>query len=96
MAVEVPDTIKKETYRCPHDFTCLATTPSGNQRKCKVAYSIGKNVLSLVASQERVSCPYKIMYGNGLLCLCPVNYYLYMHLTRLADRAFDTRFGTFV
>jgi hypothetical protein len=30
MAVEVPDTIKKETYRCPHDFTYLATAPSGN------------------------------------------------------------------
>ena len=76
MAIEVPDTLKEETYRCPHDFACLATVSSGNQPKCKVDYSNGKNVLILVASQGRVSCPYQIPFGNDLMCICPVNFYL--------------------
>ncbi|MFH1974561.1 MAG: hypothetical protein ABIJ52_03245 [Pseudomonadota bacterium] len=76
MAIEVPDTIKEETHRCPHDFTRLATTPSGNQPKCKVNYSGGRNVLYLVASQGHLSCPYRIKFGNGIICACPVHYYL--------------------
>jgi len=77
MTIEVPDNIKKETNRCPHDLSYLATVNSGNQLKCKVNYSNGKNVLDLVASQGRVSCPYQILFGNGRICTCPIHYYLY-------------------
>ena len=76
MTIEMQETIKKETNRCPHDLAYLATGTSGNQPKCKVDYSNGKNVLILVASQGRVSCPYQIPFGNDLMCICPVNFYL--------------------
>lgn len=76
MAIEVPDNIKKETNRCPHDLACLATVNSGNQLKCKVNYSNGKNVLFVVPSEEHLSCPYLIFFGNGRICTCPVHYYL--------------------
>ena len=48
MTIEMQETIKKETNRCPHDLAYLATGTSGNQPKCKINYSGGRNVLYLL------------------------------------------------
>lgn len=76
MAIEVPEMIKKETYRCPRELGCTATAPGGNQPKCKVDFSGRRNVLFVAASKDHLSCPYLILLGNGRICTCPIHYYL--------------------
>jgi len=70
MVIEVPDAVKHETNGCPCDFACLATARCGDPEKCKVDYANGKNVLVL-ASNEPVSCPYRISFGYRQICTCP-------------------------
>jgi hypothetical protein len=77
MTIQVPDTIKKEANRCQHNLACLATGACGNQPKCKVDRVVGKNVLFLLVSKGSLSCRYRIPFGCGLFCACPVHYYLY-------------------
>ena len=76
--MEVPDSVKQEANRCPNNFTCIATGCCGHQEDCTVHHSAGRNVLSL-NSRERwaFSCPYRLSFGYGQICTCPVRYYLY-------------------
>ena len=75
MSIQVPDSVIEETKLCPHDFACLTTGQCGDPVKCKVSYANGKDVLVLT-SREDFDCPYRIRFGYGLKCTCPVHYAL--------------------
>ena len=72
MSIQIPESVRKITKKCPHDFACLST----GQGKCKVHYADGKNVLFLT-SKEKISCPYQIFFGYNLMCRCPTHFYIH-------------------
>ena len=76
MTTEVPETVKRETTKCHHDFRCPATGYCGHENKCEIAFAFGTNALAL-RFRERFSCPYHVSFGDMPLCTCPVRYYLY-------------------
>lgn len=76
MIVELPDDIRKKTTKCEHDFGCLVTGRCGSGEMCKVTSSFGPDVLQL-ATHEQSSCAYRLSFGYGQLCTCPVRAYLH-------------------
>lgn len=76
MNIEVPDSVRRETTLCPHDFSCIRTGRCGDREICKVDYSYGGNVLRL-ACDNQSSCPYHVAFGYSKLCTCPVRDYLH-------------------
>ncbi|RPH50705.1 MAG: hypothetical protein EHM85_09490 [Desulfobacteraceae bacterium] len=77
MNIEVPETVRQQTNRCPYNFACLAAGIHGGKAKCKIDYINGRNVLILAVSEGLFSCPYRISFGDRQICFCPVHYYLY-------------------
>jgi len=66
--------IADHTQRCPHDFACLWRDESGIVQ-CSVDYAIGDNILFINDNEKPpAACPYKIRYGYGYLCCCPMHY----------------------
>jgi len=76
MKVELPDDIKQKTTKCEHDFECLATGRCGSRKMCRVVGFFGPHVLQL-ATHRPVSCAYRVSFGDGQLCTCPVHCYLH-------------------
>ncbi len=76
MSIQVSESVIEETKMCPHEFVCLSTGQCGDPVKCKVNYANGKNVLFLT-SVDDFSCPYRIRFGYGLMCTCPVHFALH-------------------
>ena len=78
MNFEVPDSVKQKAKQCPNDFSCIATGYCGDQGICKVDHSVGESVLCLTSNERGAcSCPYRLSFGYGQICMCPVRYYLY-------------------
>ena len=75
MNFTVPESVLKETTKCPRNFSCLETGKPGDPDKCKVRYSDGKNVLFLF-SQEATECPYRLLFGTMAICRCPTHFAL--------------------
>lgn len=76
MKIGIPDSVRQQTTKCPHGLECLENGHCGNREICKVSYPYGTNVLRLAYGDQFV-CPYRIGFGNGQLCTCPVRYYLH-------------------
>lgn len=75
MEFKVPEEVLQETTRCQHDFSCLKTQQCGNRSMCVVDKISAESILFL-NSTEIVICPYRISFGQGQVCMCPVHYYL--------------------
>ena len=75
MLIELPDSVRVKTTKCQYDFGCLTTGCCGTREMCKVIGSFGLDVL-LLATREQCSCEYRISFGEGQLCTCPVRKYL--------------------
>ena len=75
MTIELPDSVRENTTKCEHEFGCLATGRCGTREMCKVTGSFGPDVL-LLATREQSSCEYRVSFGEGQLCTCPVRKYL--------------------
>jgi hypothetical protein len=79
MKLTIPDEVRRETERCPHDFSCLTTGKCGALPMCEIDRRIDKNWLFVKTSAdtERFDCPYKYTYGiYGRICTCPTRYSL--------------------
>ncbi len=76
MIAELPDSIRVKAEKCAHDFSCLETGCCGDQKMCQVMRSFGTDVLVL-AAHEQSTCAYRISFGDGQLCTCPVRQYLH-------------------
>ena len=77
MNIEIPDSVRRETKCCPHEFGCLATGRCGDREICKVDYAYGGNVLR-IASEKQLPCPYHVAFGYIQLCTCPIRDYLHV------------------
>lgn len=76
MSVEIPDSVKQRAGKCRHDFSCAAIGKCGDKELCKIEYSFGAEVLQL-ATHDQLDCPYRVSFGCGQLCTCPVRQYLH-------------------
>ncbi len=76
ITMKVPDSVKRETTKCQHEFGCLATGYCGHENKCEVEFAFGTNALGL-RFKGPFLCPYHASFGDVPLCTCPVRYYLY-------------------
>jgi hypothetical protein len=62
-----PDTIARTT-RCPRDHACFRT---GAEFLCPVEEVVGDEVVFVTYVPE-VSCCYRLSFGEGFVCNCPV------------------------
>jgi len=77
MIVELPDDVRRRTTKCAYGFGCLETGCCGNREMCEVVGSFGPEVLQL-ATHECADCMYRISFGYGQLCICPVRGHLHI------------------
>ena len=73
MKFEIPDSIIKQTTKCPAKFSCLTTGKCGDDEQCTVQFIDGENVL-LLESKAFKDCPYRVPFGSGQLCTCPTHF----------------------
>ncbi|HUN56228.1 MAG TPA: hypothetical protein VMU29_13840 [Smithella sp.] len=73
MQVKVPDDVLKVTKECPHKFSCLSSDQSDHRKTCEVKHILGADLMFLNDSRQ-AHCPYRLMFGNGQICTCPVHY----------------------
>ena len=73
MEYRVPDEIMLEADKCPYDFSCLSSRKCGDRKMREVRWADGKNVLFL-NTEKRIDCPYRMMFGFGQICTCPVRF----------------------
>jgi hypothetical protein len=64
----------KETTKCVNDFECLKDE-NYTCRVVKVESCINKEVLFIDC--KRFTCPYKVTWGNGVICSCPTRIEMY-------------------
>jgi hypothetical protein len=67
------ESIRKAT-KCRSDHSCLR---GGHDCVCSVETSIA-NFGLFVKPAEHCTCSYKMSFGNGFICLCPVRYEIFM------------------
>ena len=71
----MPDSVKEKATKCPHALGCLENGRCGERSLCNVAYASGNNLLRLTGN-EQFECPYRMSFGYGQICSCPVRWYL--------------------
>ena len=76
MSVHIAESVREETRKCSHDFSCLSNDKSSPHPACEVDNANGKNVL-ILTSKEVLFCPYQMPFGDELICTCPTHYAIY-------------------
>lgn len=66
------ETINKTT-KCP---SCLKCLNDNNHQLCRPESPI-KGYGIFIDAKESNSCPYKMSFGNGTICNCPVRYEIF-------------------
>ena len=78
----VPEEVLRETTKCPSGYSCLSNGsggPTPDCYGCEVDFMVGKNLMFVKPKAPKAHvCPYKMHYGSGHVCLCPVRYYLFI------------------
>jgi hypothetical protein len=73
MKFEVLAEIVAQAAECPRSFACL----KGNGHTCcPVTEVIGREV-HFIEPNTRVHCPYRLEFGGGSICQCPIRKDLY-------------------
>ena len=75
MRISVPDDVLARADKCRHGYSCLETGKCGDRKLCKVDVADGQDVLFLEDSHY-ANCPYRLPFGDGQICRCPVHYWL--------------------
>jgi hypothetical protein len=70
------DAVMREATKCENAFSCLKTGRCGNREMCAATCSFGPRVLQL-ATKDQTICAYRVSFGYGQLCTCPVRNYLH-------------------
>ncbi len=76
MNMTVPQSVVDSADRCEHNHSCLTERRCGPHEMCDVSEADGRNILFLCAGKD-VVCSYRIPFGNGHICRCPVHYWLH-------------------
>ena len=70
------EAVKRKATKCEHAFSCLETGCCGNRKICEATCSFGPRVLQLTTKDQAI-CAYRVSFGHGQLCTCPVRNYLH-------------------
>lgn len=73
MTYTLDEAIVALANKCQRNHSCLASGIFGDQEKCKATEINGLNVIFL-RQISSISCPYRLNFGTGQLCTCPVRY----------------------
>ena len=73
MEKQVPESARKATKKCGHNFSCLTTGKCGDREMCPVEYANGEPLLFL-KDRKYAACPYRLPFGDRQICRCPVHY----------------------
>lgn len=72
----VPEEVLKKTTKCLNNFSCLSSGQC-NDPACNIEYAAGENIIFVRSSDDAGRCPYRIAFGYGNVCRCPVHFALY-------------------
>lgn len=73
MDIVISDETKRATTNCRKNFCCLSTD---REKICKIKECIN-NKVCFVSCENSGDCLYKMSFGNGYVCNCPVRKDLY-------------------
>ena len=68
MDYQVSDKAKKQTTKCPYNFTCLN---NDSCNPCSIERDIQKTFLLIKTKKDKSTCPYCFPYGSSYYCTCP-------------------------
>lgn len=77
----VPEDVQREATKCTSSLSCLSgtTSPDDGHHRCSVDYVLKKNLMFVKPKELQANfCPYKLNYGAGHVCQCPVRYHLFI------------------
>ncbi len=69
----LPAEVRAAAVKCPRGVCCVDSGRCGGAPLCEVSYADGANVLFL-ADEGGMDCPYRLQYGTGQVCSCPVRF----------------------
>lgn len=72
----VPQSVVDRASKCEHKNSCLTEKRCGTREMCDVRSADGQDILFL-CDEENATCKYRVPFGSGQLCSCPVHYWLY-------------------
>jgi len=68
MTYHVSDKTKKQTTKCPYNFTCLNNSPWDT---CSIERALQEAFLAIKNKSNKSTCPYCFPYGSSYYCTCP-------------------------
>ena len=74
MEYHVPEQMINNTTKCTSNYTCLKDT---NYKFCYKDYLV-EDILFIKEEQNKNICNYRSIFGDSLVCGCPVRIYLCM------------------
>jgi len=73
--LHIDEAILKQTTKCPNEFKCL------NRAEYPLCRAAGNTAVLdsgiFVIAPERNGCSYKLRWGDGHMCRCPVRMEIY-------------------
>jgi len=73
MKIAVPADIKAKTTKCDKCFDCLLNE---QHVYCKVKACVD-GAVHFIECRDNEPCSYKMAFGRGYLCTCPIRKYIY-------------------
>ena len=83
MALQVSEESRKKTTKCPSNFLCLTENENPMCSKERPMCSVEVPLESMIFVRDKnnnytnYDCVYKVAYGSGYLCTCPVRFEIY-------------------
>jgi len=71
--LEIDEELLKKATKCHKNFSCIDCE---NRSMCEAEYAISKNFL-FVKRNGSPYCEYRMFYGDGTICSCPVRLAIY-------------------
>lgn len=71
------ETLEALAPKCRHGISCVETGCCGDHPMCEIEQTIADTVLFIKEDGSALLCPYKIGFGFGFFCACPVRGRLY-------------------
>ena len=73
MKIEISENVINATTKCEKGFSCLS---DNLEPACKVEYCVSNSVY-FVKCLNTANCSYKVSFGDGHFCTCPIRKEIY-------------------
>ncbi len=73
---QVRDAVKEAARECPHDLACLNESGHESFPCCMATDRAAPDILFVTCGDDG-PCPYRLSWGYGHICRCPVHYVLH-------------------